>query len=85
MIDSLLDKLNSINTSANSLINILETMNKFSPGKFDDIISNLQTVTSKINSAITALNTVKDNIANGQQPNLSLLNNVIAFSMILVI
>ena len=80
MIDSLLDKLNSINTSANSLINILETMNKFSPGKFDDIISNLQTVTSKINSAITALNTVKDNIANGQQPNLSLLNNVIAFS-----
>lgn len=80
MIDSLLNKLNSINTSANSLINILETMNKFSPGKFDDIINSLQTVTDKIDSAITALNTVKDSIANGQQPNLSLLNNIIAFS-----
>ncbi|WP_195988245.1 YhgE/Pip domain-containing protein [Clostridium sp. D53t1_180928_C8] len=80
MIDSLLNKLNTIDTSANSLINILETLNKFSPGKFDGIISRLQTVTSKIDSAITALNTVKDSIANGQQPNLSLLNNVIAFA-----
>lgn len=80
MIDSLLDKLNSINKSADSLINILETMNKFNPGKFDDIISNLQNVNSKINSAIDALNTVKGNIANGQKPDLSLLNNVVSFA-----
>ena len=80
MIESLLNKLNTINKANDSLINILEAMNKFSPGKLDNIISKLQTISSKINSAITALNTVKDGIANGEQPNLSLLNNILAFS-----
>lgn len=80
MIESLLNKLNTINKVNDSLINILETMNKFSPGKLDNIISKLQTISSKIDSAITALNTVKDGIANGEQPNLSLLNNILAFS-----
>ena len=80
MIESLLNKLNTINKVNDSLINILETMNKFSPGKLDNIISKLQTISSKIDSAITALNTVKDGIANGEQPNLSLLNNIMALS-----
>ncbi|MBS6183794.1 MAG: YhgE/Pip domain-containing protein [Clostridium celatum] len=80
MIDSLLDKLNIIKKSADSLTNIFETINKFSPGKFDNIISKLQTVSSKTESAITALNTVKDSIASGEQPNLSLLNNLMELS-----
>lgn len=80
MIDSLLNKLNSINKSADSLIGILQTMNKFNPGKFDEIIANLQAINDKISSAITALNTVKDNLANGQKPDLNLLNNVLTFS-----
>ena len=80
MIDSLIEKLNSISNSASSLTGILETMNKFSPGKFDDIISTLQGVNDNVNSAISALNTVKTNIANGQAPDLSLLNNVITIA-----
>ncbi|WP_300903002.1 YhgE/Pip domain-containing protein [uncultured Clostridium sp.] len=80
MIDSLLNKLNSINKSADSLIGILQTMNKFNPGKFDDTIANLQAINDKVSSAITALNTVKDNLANGQKPDLNLLNNVLTFS-----
>lgn len=80
MIESLLKKLNSINKINDSLINIFETINKFSPGKLDNIINKLQTVSSKINSAITALNAVKDSIANGEQPNLALLNNILDLS-----
>lgn len=80
MIESLLKKLNSINKINDSLINIFETINKFSQGKLDNIINKLQTVSSKINSAITALNAVKDSIANGEQPNLALLNNILDLS-----
>lgn len=80
MINSLLDKLNSINKSADSIIGILQTMNKFNPGKFDETIANLQAINDKVSSAITALNTVKDNLANGQKPDLNLLNNVLTFS-----
>ena len=80
IVDSILEKLNSINKSAESLTGILETMNKFNPGKFDDIISTLTNVQEAINKSITALNTVKDSIANGGKPDLSLLNNVISFT-----
>ena len=80
MVDSLIDKLSSINNSAESLISILKTMNKFNPGKFDDIISNLQEVNTKVSAAINALNTVKDSLANGQKPDLTLLNNVLSFA-----
>lgn len=80
IVDSILEKLNSINKSTESLIGILETMNKFNPGKFDDVISTLTNVQGAINKSITALNTVKDSIANGGKPDLSLLNNVISFT-----
>ncbi|WP_370773636.1 YhgE/Pip family protein [Clostridium sp.] len=80
MVDSLIDKLSSINNSAESLISILKTMNKFNPGKFDDIISNLQEVNTKVSAAINVLNAVKDSLANGQKPDLTLLNNVLSFA-----
>lgn len=80
IVDSILEKLNSLNTSTESLINILKTMNKFNPGKFDDILETLANVQGAINKAINALNTVKDSLANGGTPDLSLLNNVIAFT-----
>ena len=80
IVDSILEKLSSLNTSAESLINILKTMNKFNPGKFDDILETLANVQGAINKAINVLNTVKDSLANGGTPDLSLLNNVIAFT-----
>lgn len=80
IIDSILGKLSSLNTSTESLINILKTMNKFNPGKFDDILETLANVQGAINKAINVLNTVKDSLANGGTPDLSLLNNVIAFT-----
>ena len=52
-------------------------MNKFNPGKFDDILETLANVQGAINKAINVLNTVKDSLANGGTPDLSLLNNVI--------
>ena len=55
-------------------------MNKFNPGKFDDILETLANVQGAINKAINVLNTVKDSLANGGTPDLSLLNNVIAFT-----
>ena len=80
IVDSILEKLSSLNTSTESLINILKTMNKFNPGKFDDILETLANVQGAINKAINVLNTVKDSLANGGTPDLSLLNNVIAFT-----
>lgn len=80
IVDSILGKLSSLNTSTESLINILKTMNKFNPGKFDDILETLANVQGAINKAINVLNTVKDSLANGGTPDLSLLNNVIAFT-----
>lgn len=80
IVDSILGKLSSLNTSAESLINILKTMNKFNPGKFDDILETLANVQGAINKAINVLNTVKDSLANGGTPDLSLLNNIIAFT-----
>ena len=80
IVDSILGKLSSLNTSTESLINILKTMNKFNPGKFDDILETLANVQGAINKAINVLNTVKDSLTNGGTPDLSLLNNVIAFT-----
>ena len=80
IVDSILEKLSSLNTSTESLINILKTMNKFNPGKFDDILEALANVQGAIDKAINVLNTVKDSLANGGTPDLSLLNNVIAFT-----
>ena len=80
MVDSLIDKLSSINNSAESLISILKTMNKFNPGKFDDIITIYRSEIRNVSAAINALNTVKDSLANGQKPDLTLLNNVLSFA-----
>ena len=52
-------------------------MNKLSPGKFDDIINSLSGINNKINSAINILNTVKNNVANGKKPDLSLLKTIV--------
>ena len=53
IVDSILGKLSSLNTSAESLINIIKTMNKFNPGKLDDILETLANVQGAINKAIT--------------------------------
>lgn len=75
LVDSSLQKLNSLKSSVNSLISILKTMNKFN-GKFDDILETLANVQEAIDKAINVLNTIKDSLANGVNPDLSLLNNV---------
>ena len=64
-----------------SLISMLEKLNKFNPARpFDEVISQLQSVSDSLNIVVETLNTVKDNVANGITPDLSLLNKIITLS-----
>ena len=55
-----------------SLISMLEKLNKFNQARpFDEVISQLQSVSDSLNIVVETLNTVKDNVANGITPDLS--------------
>lgn len=78
MIDSLTAKVNTAQDMTTSLIRILEKLNKLAPGKhLDKLIGDLSNVSNSLNTALQSLNVIKDNVANGVKPDLTLLNNVI--------
>lgn len=78
IVDNLITKVNGIQEIIDSLIGMLEKLNKFNPAKpFDEVISQLKNVSDSLNIAIDALNTIKSNVENGISPDLSLLNKVI--------
>lgn len=77
LIDNLIAKINGLNNLSNSLIKILETMNKMSFNKpLTGVIEQLKGVQSTLAQAETALSALKDSVQNGTGPDLSVLNNV---------
>ena len=81
IVDNLITKVNGIQEMTQSLISMLEKLNKFNPARpFDEVISQLQSVSDSLNIVVETLNTVKDNVANGITPDLSLLNKIITLS-----
>ena len=77
LIDNLIAKINGLNNLSDSLIKILETMNKMSFNKpLTGVIEQLKGVQSTLAQAETALSALKDSVQNGSGPDLSVLNNV---------
>lgn len=81
MIQSLLQKVSSVDNTTESLINILNTINRFSPSKpLTGIIDNLKSVSLGISKLITTLNDINDRVSNGETVDLSKLNNLLQLS-----
>ena len=78
LVDSLANKLSSLSSTSKTLTEFLVKLDKITPGNsLKDAIAQLQSINSKLDTAISGLNTVKDQIANGQKPSLSNLNGIL--------
>lgn len=78
LIDNLSTKLSNLASSANTLSEFLEKLNKFVPGnKLKDVIDSLNNINTKLDTAISSLETIKNQISNGENPSLTNLNNLL--------
>ena len=78
LVDSLANKLSSLSSTSKTLTEFLVKLDKITPGNsLKDAIAQLQSINTKLDTAISGLNTVKDQIANGQKPSLSNLNGIL--------
>lgn len=81
LIDSLYNKLSSLSSTSNTLISFLNKLNKLVPGnQLGEVITQLENINSKLNSAITSLDSIKDQVANGEKPSLANLNGILKVS-----
>lgn len=81
IIDSLNNKLSNLSNTSKTLSSFLKKLHKFAPGNpLKDVISQLDSINSKINTAITDLETIKNQVASGQKPSLDKLNNMLTLS-----
>lgn len=77
IIDNLITKVDGLKDITNSLIKVLKTLNNFTPGRpLTPLIDKLKSVNAGLDEAIQALNNVKETIANGEKPDLTILNRV---------
>lgn len=78
LIDSLSNKLSSLASTSDTLTNFLIKLDKLTPGNsLQGVIAQLESINDKLNSAISELNTIKDQVANGQTPSLPNLNGIL--------
>lgn len=81
LIDSLYNKLSSLSSTSNTLISFLNKLNKLVPGnQLGEVITQLENINLKLNSAITSLDSIKDQVANGEKPSLANLNGILKVS-----
>ena len=78
LIDSLSNKLSSLASTSDTLTNFLIKLDKLTPGNsLQGVIAQLESINDKLNSAISELNTIKDQVASGQTPSLPNLNGIL--------
>ncbi|MGL5313149.1 MAG: YhgE/Pip family protein, partial [Peptostreptococcaceae bacterium] len=78
LINSLQQKLSSLSGTIDTLTEFLKKLDKFSPGgKLKDVIEQLEGVNGKLNSAVGALEAIKNQIINGEKPSLDKLNSLL--------
>lgn len=81
MLQNLIDKVESIKASAESLVKILNSLNKFTPGKpLTPVIEQITEVNNFISSALDTLNDIEGKISNGINVDLTLFNNIISMA-----
>ena len=78
LIDNLSTKLSDLASSTNTLTKFLEKLNKLVPGnQLNSVIASLNSITAKLDTAVSSLQTIKNQVANGEKPPLTNLNNLL--------
>ncbi len=77
MVDNLITKVNGLKSTADSVLNILKTLNKFSGGSLSGAIDNLTNISNSLSTALGTLNDIKTKVDSGVIIDLSLLDNII--------
>ena len=77
MVDNLITKVNGLKSTADSVLNILNTLNKFSGGSLSGAIDNLTNISNSLGTALGNLNDIKAKVDSGVVIDLSLLDNII--------
>ena len=78
LIDNLSTKLSDLASSTNTLTKFLEKLNKLIPGnQLKSVIDSLNSISAKLDTAVSSLQTIKNQVANGEKPPLTNLNNLL--------
>ena len=78
LIDNLSAKLSDLADSTNTLTKFLEKLNKLVPGnQLKSVIDSLNSISAKLDTAVSSLQTIKNQVANGEKPPLTNLNNLL--------
>lgn len=78
LIDNLSTKLSNLASSTNTLTKFLEKLNKLVPGnQLKSVIDSLNSISTKLDTAVNSLQTIKNQVANGEKPPLTNLNNLL--------
>lgn len=78
LIDNLSTKLSDLTSSTNTLTKFLEKLNKLVPGnQLKSVIDSLNSISAKLDTAVSSLQTIKNQVANGEKPPLTNLNNLL--------
>lgn len=78
LIDNLSTKLSDLASNTNTLTKFLEKLNKLVPGnQLKSVIDSLNSISAKLDTAVSSLQTIKNQVANGEKPPLTNLNNLL--------
>lgn len=78
LIDNLSNKLSNLASNVDTLTKFLEKLNKLVPGnQLKNVIDSLNSINNKLDTAISSLQSIKNQIANGEKPPLNNLNNLL--------
>lgn len=78
LIDNLSTKLSDLASSTNTLTKFFEKLNKLVPGnQLKSVIDSLNSISAKLDTAVSSLQTIKNQVANGEKPPLTNLNNLL--------
>jgi len=78
LIDNLSTKLSDLSSTTDTLAKFLENLSKLAPNnELKNVVASLNNITDKLNDSISSLQSIKNQVANGQKPSLSNLNNLL--------
>lgn len=78
LIDNLSTKLSDLASNTNTLTKFLEKLNKLVPGnQLKSVIDSLNSISVKLDTAVSSLQTIKNQVANGEKPPLTNLNSLL--------
>lgn len=81
LVDSLYTKLSNLQSTSKTLLDFLTNLDKITPSnQLKDTIAQISSINTKISSAISYLDIIKNQIASGQKPSLDKLNSILKVS-----